>query len=71
MLCLNLLTNCIIIWNTVYMTKALEQLEAEGYALDRRDLKHIWPTRSEHINLQGKYFLVTIYLYDPAFYAKL
>jgi len=56
MLCLNLLTNCIIIWNTVYMTKALEQLEAEGYALDRRDLKHIWPTRSEHINLQGKYF---------------
>jgi TnpA family transposase len=56
MLCLNLLTNLIIIWNTVYMTKALEQLEREGYAFDRQDLKHIWPTRSEHINLQGKYF---------------
>lgn len=56
MLCLNLLTNCIIIWNMVHMTKALEQLEAEGYALDRRDLKHVWPTRSEHVNLQGKYF---------------
>lgn len=56
MLCLNLLTNLIIIWNTVYMTKALEQLELEGYAFDRQDLKHIWPTRSEQINLQGKYF---------------
>jgi hypothetical protein len=56
LLCLNLLTNCVIVWNTVYMTRVLEQLEVEGYEFDRHDLKHVWPTRAEHVNMAGKYF---------------
>ncbi len=56
LLCLNLLTNCVIVWNTVYMTRALDQLVGEGYQFDRRVLKHVWPTRAEHVNMAGKYF---------------
>ena len=29
--CLNLLTNAVIVWNTVYMQAALEALQTEGY----------------------------------------
>jgi len=53
--CLNLLTNAVILWNSVYMDGALKQLESEGYPVNREDLLHIWPTRCEHINVHGKY----------------
>ena len=53
--CLNLLTNAIILWNSVYMAEALEQLEREGFPFDWEDLRYIWPTRFEHINVYGRY----------------
>lgn len=53
--CLNLLTNAIILWNSVYMNEALSRLEQEGYSINPGDLNHIWPTRYEHINVYGKY----------------
>jgi TnpA family transposase len=54
-LCLNLVTNAVICWNTVYMTAAVEQLTREGYPVQERDLAHVWPTRYAHINVYGKY----------------
>ncbi len=56
LLCLNLLANTVIIWNTVYMAEALKQLRAEGHEVSPEDLRHVWPTRTAHINMQGKYF---------------
>jgi TnpA family transposase len=53
--CLNLLTNAIILWNSVYMAEALQQLEREGYVVDPDDIRYIWPTRFEHINVYGRY----------------
>jgi TnpA family transposase len=53
--CLNLLTNAIILWNSVYMAEVLNQLEQEGQAVNAEDLKHVWPTRFEHVNIYGKY----------------
>ena len=53
--CLNVLTNSIILWNSVYMGRVLETLQAEGRQVNPQDLKHIWPTRFEHINVYGKY----------------
>lgn len=53
--CLNLLTNAIILWNSVYMAEALQQLEREGVPFDPGDLRYIWPTRFEHINVYGRY----------------
>jgi Tn3 transposase DDE domain len=53
--CLNLVTNAVIGWNTVYMTAVVEQLQQEGYPVQEGDLAHIWPTRYAHLNVYGKY----------------
>ena len=53
--CLNLVTNSVITWNTVYMNAAIEQLKNEGHEIREKDVQHIWPTRYEHINVYGKY----------------
>ena len=39
--CLNLVTNAVIIWNTVYMSAVVEQLKAEGYPVQESDLEHL------------------------------
>jgi len=53
--CHNLLTNAVILWNSIYMAEALAQLEREGHNIEHRDLVHVWPTRFEHINVYGRY----------------
>jgi TnpA family transposase len=53
--CLNLLTNAVVAWNTVYMAAAIEQLRAEGHAVRDEDLIHLSPARFEHLNPYGKY----------------
>ena|ERR1700752_2568194 len=53
--CLNLVTNAVIVWNTVYMTEAVAQLKRAGYPVNESDLAHIWPSRYEHINVYGRY----------------
>ncbi len=54
-LCLNLVTNAVITWNTVYMAAVIEQLKREGFAVYDSDIAHLSPTRYEHINPYGKY----------------
>ena len=54
-LCLNLVTNAVIVWNTVYMAAVIEQLKQEGTPVPDSDLAHVWPTRYAHINMYGKY----------------
>jgi TnpA family transposase len=53
--CLNLLTNAVIVWNTVYMQAALDVLQREGYPIHEADLVHLWPTRFAHVHRYGKY----------------
>ena len=53
--CLNLVTNAVILWNTVYIEKVVQQLRNEGHSIDDEDLKQIWPTRYAHINVYGRY----------------
>ncbi len=53
--CLSLLTNSVILWNSIYMAEVLEQLEREQIPFNPDDIRHIWPTRFEHINVHGKY----------------
>jgi len=54
-MCLNLLTNAVIVWNTVYMQAALDALRREGYPIQEEDLVHLWPTRCAHVHRYGKY----------------
>ena len=53
--CLNLVINAIIIWNTVYIDKVVQQLRADGREITDVDLQSIWPTRQKHLNVYGAY----------------
>jgi len=53
--CLNLLTNAVIVWNTVYKQAALDTIRQEGYPVQEEDLAHLWPIRFAHIHRYGKY----------------
>jgi TnpA family transposase len=53
--CLNLVTNAVVAWNTVYLAAALDALTVEGCPVQEDDLVHLSPARYEHINPYGKY----------------
>jgi len=52
---LGLVVNVIILWNTLYMSAALEQLQAEGYPIQSEDVARLSPLVFDHINLLGRY----------------
>jgi TnpA family transposase len=54
--CLNLITNAVVVWNTVYMQAVLDQLRAEHGSVQEDDLAHLSPARFEHLNPYGKYY---------------
>ena len=54
-LCLNLVTNAIVTWSTLYMNAAIEQLRAEGSIGPDVGLGHLSPALYGHINPYGKY----------------
>ena len=53
--CLNLVTNAVIVWNTVYLWEAIAQLKREGHRVEEADVRHLSPARYEHLNVFGKY----------------
>jgi TnpA family transposase len=53
-LCLNLLTNAVVAWNTVYLQAALDDLEPEGHFGDV-DRGHLSPAIYGHVNPYGRY----------------
>ena len=52
---LNLVVCAIILWNTVYLSRVVESLRAEGHDLQDNIIRHISPQIWEHINLTGIY----------------
>jgi len=52
---LNLLTNIVIAWNTVYIQEIIKQLQLEGFEINETDFEHISPAPFEHINRLGRY----------------
>ncbi|OLT40035.1 hypothetical protein BJF85_06850 [Saccharomonospora sp. CUA-673] len=54
-LCLSLVTNAIITWNTAYLELALERLSQRCGRVDPDLLAHISPALMEHINPYGTY----------------
>ena len=45
----------IILWNTLYINAALEQLASEGYTIHEEDMARLSPLVFDHINLLGRY----------------
>jgi TnpA family transposase len=52
---LGLVVNIIVLWNTLYIDAALEQLRREGYPMEPTDVARLSPLCFEHINLLGHY----------------
>ncbi len=52
---LGLVVNIIVLWNTVYMDKALSHLRSTGYKTRTEDIVRLSPLRHKHINLMGRY----------------
>ena len=52
---LNLVTAAIVLWNTVYLERAVRALRRQDQKLDEALCKHLSPLGWEHINLTGDY----------------
>ena len=52
---LNLVVAAIVLWNTVYMERAVRSLRERGQAISDDLLAHLSPLGWEHINLTGDY----------------
>ncbi len=52
---LNLVTAAIILWNTVYLERAVNHLKANGENINEDLLKHLSPLGWGHIHLTGDY----------------
>jgi hypothetical protein len=52
---LGLVVNIIVLWNTLYIDAALEQLRREGYHIKDEDVARLSPLVFGHINLLGRY----------------
>jgi hypothetical protein len=50
---LTLLVAAIILWNTVYLSHAVDNLKGQSMLVDDNLLEHLSPLGSEHINLTG------------------
>jgi TnpA family transposase len=52
---LNLVTAAIVLWNTVYLERAVNSLRVNGQGIDDALLQYLSPLGWEHINLTGDY----------------
>ena len=56
---LNLVTAVIVLWNTVYLDRAIQAIQLHGQSVERlfdeNLLQHLSPLGWEHINLTGDY----------------
>jgi len=52
---LGLVVNVIVLWNTIYMEAALNQLRQQGFPVRDEDVGRLSPLTCEHINMLGRY----------------
>jgi hypothetical protein len=53
--CLSLLSNAVIVWNTLRITEIVNQLRAAGHAIADRDLARVSPLMHSHVIPNGTY----------------
>ncbi|TBR77223.1 MAG: Tn3 family transposase, partial [Burkholderiaceae bacterium] len=52
---LGLVLNIVVLWNTIYMEAALDQLRQEGFPVRDEDVSRLSPLTHDHINMHGRY----------------
>lgn len=53
--CLSLLSNAVLVYNTLRMTQVLERAKAQGQAFTSEDIAHISPLAYRHVIVNGTY----------------
>ena len=56
---LGLVTNVIVLWNTLYMNAALDHLRSQGIDVRQEDVRRLKPFPHKHINIFGRYSFTT------------
>ncbi|MEH6825511.1 MAG: Tn3 family transposase [Motiliproteus sp.] len=64
---LNLVVAAIILWNTVYIDRAIQKLRESGEKIEDDLLQHVSPLSWEHINLTGDYIWPAASTFDGNF----
>ncbi|WP_211114137.1 Tn3 family transposase, partial [Skermanella aerolata] len=54
--CLSLLSNAVLVWNTVHIDRIITQLRANGHAVADEDLARVSPLIHAHVIPNGTYF---------------
>jgi TnpA family transposase len=54
--CLSLLSNAVLVWNTVHIARIVDQLRAAGHAVRDEDLARVSPLAHAHVVPNGSYF---------------
>jgi len=54
--CLSLLSNAVLVWNTVHIGRIVDQLRAAGHAVKDEDLARVSPLAHAHVIPNGSYF---------------
>jgi len=54
--CLSLLSNAVVLWNTLQIERIVTELRAGGTTIRHDDLVHVWPLQRRHITPNGVYF---------------
>ncbi len=52
---LGLITNAVVLWNTIYMQAALDHLREKGAEVRPEDVARLSPLQHKHINVLGRY----------------
>jgi hypothetical protein len=55
--CLSLLSNAVLMWNTVHMTRIIAQLRATGETIADEDVARVSPAAFAHVIPNGTYFV--------------
>ncbi|WP_327151567.1 Tn3 family transposase [Nocardia sp. NBC_01329] len=52
---LGLILNCVVLWNSVYLDRTLDQLRAQDYPVRDEDTARLSPFMRKHVRLEGHY----------------
>jgi hypothetical protein len=52
---LGLVLNCVVLWTTVYLNAAIEQLKTQDYPVRKEDVARLSPFVRKHLGVHGTY----------------
>ena len=55
--CVSLLSNAVLVWNTIQFEKIVTKLRSEGHTIRDEDLAHVTPLLHSHVIPHGAYFV--------------